>query len=120
MKSCLLALLLIAFFPGIALAHPPRPSEPSCGLAHVDVQNGDHCLAGSILLTDGTFMAVQPQHGTLRLVMSDKDTVQETSSGAAALEGLVEGDFVCVVGYQQDGVMMADAVTFDVRPFSCS
>lgn len=120
MKACLLALMMFAFLPGMALAHPPSPSDANCGLAHVNLQNSGHCVSGTVMFRDQQFMAVRPQHGSLKLVVSTRDTIHETSSGAAVLEGLVQGDFVCVAGYQEDGILVADAITFDVRPFSCS
>ncbi len=119
MRAFLLAALMIALLPGVALAHPPRPSGPTCGQAHVDSRDGNHCVSGAVVLMEDSLLAVQPAHDNLKLVLSDDGTVYKTNSGAAALEGLQEGDYVCVAGYMKDGIMKADVVTFDIYPFSC-
>lgn len=119
MRACLLTALVIALLPGVALAHPPRPPGPICGLAHVNVGDNDHCVSGAIMFMGDSFMAIRPPHGSLQLVLSNDGTVYKTRSGAAALEGLVQGDYVCVAGYDEDGLLAADVVTFDIHPFPC-
>lgn len=119
MRACLLALLMMALLPGVVFAHPPAPSDPYCGASHVSLLDGAHCVSGTVLYMGDSFLAVRPQHNKLKVVLLTADTVYHTSSGAAALEGLVQGDFVCVAGHDQDDILAADVVTFDVRPFSC-
>lgn len=114
-----MALLMLALLPGVAFARPPTPSDPYCGSSHASLLDSAHCVSGTVVYMGDTFLAVRPQHDKLKLVLLTQDTVYHTSSGAAALEGLVRGDFACVGGYDEDNILVADVVTFDVRPFSC-
>lgn len=64
-------------------------------------------------------MVLRPSRGKEQLILVMPGTKYRTNSGPAALEGIVRGDYACVVGRDKNGTLVAAIVIFDIRPFHC-
>ena len=128
-RACLaLLVLLVSAIPAQVLARSQVPSAAAaysmpCTI-HVGGEDSStvrhvRCTAGIASNVSRTGMKVKPSRGKPLSVRFTRATVFQTDSGEGALNGLANGDHVCVGYNPRPGTVTALLVAFDPESNPC-
>lgn len=121
MKFLGILALSLTLLGGTALAeapphHPHHP--PPCDL-HPRGPHHAVCGFGVVANVTKTGMELHPDKGHPATVVFAPKTVFQTNSGAGALDGIMAGDYACVLGTMHGPALVAKRIFFDQIPFAC-